>query len=42
MGFTRAIICAKNKANLRGNALGITIIGVESVRQALDAALTRP
>jgi DNA repair protein RadA/Sms len=42
MGFTRAIICAKNKSNLRGSSLGLNIVGVESVRQALDAALTRP
>lgn len=41
MGFTRAIICAKNKASLRGGSVGLEIIGVENVRQALDAALAR-
>ena len=40
MGFTRAIICAKNKANLRGKP-ELAVIGVESVRQAVDAALTK-
>jgi DNA repair protein RadA/Sms len=42
MGFTRAIVCAKNKAGLRVASLGLTVIGVENVRQALDAALIRP
>ncbi len=42
MGFGQAIICARNKANLRGGASGLKVIGVESVRQALDAALSRP
>lgn len=41
MGFTRAIICARNKANLRGGSVGLQVIGVENVRQALDAALAR-
>ena len=38
MGFKRAIICAKNKASLRGKP-ELLVVGVESVRQALDAAL---
>jgi len=38
MGFTQAIICARSKANLRGST-GLNVIGVETVRQALDAAL---
>ena len=38
MGFTRAILCAKNKANLRGKP-ELAVVGVESVRQAVDAAL---
>lgn len=42
MGFTRAIVCAKNKASLRQPLPGMTVIGVESVRQALDAALAKP
>ncbi len=41
MGFTRAIVCAKNKAGLRGASPGLDVIGVESVRQALDAVLIR-
>jgi DNA repair protein RadA/Sms len=41
MGFTRAIVCARNKANLRGGSPGLDVIGVESVAQALDAALIR-
>lgn len=41
MGFTKAIVCAKNKAHLRGASPGLTVIGVENVRQALDAALVR-
>ena len=41
MGFTRAIICARNKANLRGGSVGLEVIGVDNVRQALDAALVR-
>jgi DNA repair protein RadA/Sms len=39
MGFNRAIICAKNKANLRGGSIGLDVVGVESVRQALDVAI---
>ena len=38
MGFTRAIICGKNKAGLRGTP-ELAVVGVESVRQAIDAAL---
>ncbi len=41
MGFTRAIICARNKSNLRGSIAGLQIIGVDNVRQAMDAALAR-
>jgi len=41
MGFTRAIICARNKASLRGSIAGLQIIGVDNVRQALDAGLSR-
>lgn len=41
MGFTRAIVCARNKRNLRGGVPGLDIVGVDSVRQALDAALLR-
>jgi len=41
MGFVRAIICARNKANLRGSINGLQVIGVDNVRQALDAALSR-
>lgn len=41
MGFERAIICAKNKDRLRG-VPGLKVLGVDTVRQALDAALTRP
>ncbi len=40
LGFKRAVICAKNKAGLRG-AVGLEVIGVDSVRQAIDAALTK-
>lgn len=40
-GFTRAIVCARNKRNLRGAIPGLDIVGVDSVRQALDAALIR-
>jgi DNA repair protein RadA/Sms len=40
LGFQRAIICTKNKSGLRGS-VGLDVIGVESVRQAIDAALTR-
>lgn len=40
LGFTRAIICARNKAALRG-PLGLEIVGVDSVKQAIDAALAR-
>ena len=41
MGFTRAIICARNKAGLRGASPGLDVIGVENVRQAIDAAIRR-
>ena len=41
MGFRQAIICARNKAGLR-KMPDIHVIGVDSVRQALDAALMRP
>lgn len=41
MGFTRAIVCTRNKTGLRGGIPGIEIVGVETVRQALDAALVR-
>ncbi len=41
MGFVRAIICARNKANMRGSISGLQMIGVDNVRQALDAALSR-
>lgn len=41
MGFKRAIICARNKQNLRGGSVGLEVIGVDNVRQALDAALAR-
>jgi len=41
MGFRRAIICARNKAGLRRTP-DLNVIGVDSVRQALDAALIRP
>ena len=41
MGFRRAIICARSKAGLRRTP-DLTVIGVDTVRQALDAALTRP
>ena len=41
MGFEQAIVCTRNKANLRGTP-GLKVIGVETVRQALDAALARP
>ncbi|MBV9852191.1 MAG: DNA repair protein RadA [Armatimonadetes bacterium] len=40
MGFTRAVVCAKNKAGLRGRP-ELDVIGVESVRQAVDAALKK-
>ena len=40
MGFKQAIICARNKAGLR-RMPDIHVIGVETVRQALDAALSR-
>ena len=40
LGFTRAVVCAKNKASLRG-PVGIEVIGVESVRQAVDVALAK-
>ena len=41
MGFGQAIVSARNKANLRGS-VGLHVIGVDTVRQALDAALARP
>jgi DNA repair protein RadA/Sms len=41
MGFRRAVICARSKAGLRRTP-DLTVIGVETVRQALDAVLTRP
>ena len=41
MGFKQAIICARNKAGLR-RMPDISVVGVETVRQALDAALSRP
>jgi DNA repair protein RadA/Sms len=40
LGFQRAVICAKNKAGLRGS-VGLEVIGVENVRQAIEAALTK-
>ena len=40
MGFKQAIICARNKANLR-RMPELNVIGVDTVRQALDAALFR-
>jgi len=40
LGFSQAIICARNKSALRGS-IGLNIIGVETVREALDAALVR-
>jgi DNA repair protein RadA/Sms len=40
MGFKQAVICARNKAGLR-RPPDIKVIGVDSVRQALDAALSR-
>ena len=41
MGFRQAIICARNKAGLR-RVPDLKVIGVETVRQALEAALMRP
>jgi len=41
MGFRQAIICARNKAGLR-RPPDLEVIGVDTVRQALDAALARP
>ena len=41
MGFRQAIICARNAAGLRRTP-DIKVIGVDTVRQALEAALTRP
>ncbi len=41
MGFRQAIICARNKAGLRRTP-DLKVIGVDTVRQALEAALTRP
>jgi len=40
MGFKQAIVCSRNKASLR-HSLDIKVVGVETVRQALDAALSR-
>ncbi len=40
MGFKQAIVCSRNKAGLR-HLPDIKVIGVETVRQALDAALSR-
>lgn len=40
MGFKQAIICARSKAALRRRP-DLNIIGVDTVRQALDAALGR-
>jgi len=41
MGFKQAIICGRNKAGLR-RLPDLNVIGVDTVRQALDAALSRP
>ena len=41
MGFQQAIVCSRNKAGLR-HLPEIKVIGVDTVRQALDAALSRP
>jgi len=41
MGFKQAIICSRNKASLR-RMPDLSVIGVDTVRQALDAALSRP
>lgn len=38
LGFQRAVVCTKNKAGLRGS-VGLEVIGVENVRQAIEAAL---
>lgn len=40
MGFKQAIVCARNKASLR-RMPELNVIGVDTVRQALDAALFR-
>lgn len=40
MGFKQAIVCSRNKASLR-HLPDIKVVGVETVRQALDAALSR-
>lgn len=40
MGFKQAIVCARNKASLR-RMPELNVVGVETVRQALDAALFR-
>ncbi len=40
MGFKQAIVCARNKAGLR-RMPDLNVIGVDTVRQALDAALFR-
>ncbi len=42
LGFTRAVVCARNKSRLRGSAFaGLQVVGVDDVRQALDAVLSR-
>ena len=40
MGFKQAIVCARNKAGLR-RMPELNVVGVDTVRQALDAALFR-
>ena len=40
MGFKQAIICSRNAAGLRRTA-DLKVIGVDTVRQALEAALGR-
>ena len=40
MGFKQAIICSRNAASLRRTA-DLKVIGVDTVRQALEAALGR-
>ena len=40
MGFKQAVICARNKAGLRRSP-DLKVVGVETVRQALDAVLAR-
>ena len=41
MGFKQAIVCGRNKSGLR-RMPDLNVIGVDTVRQALDAALSRP